>query len=353
MHYTEKELIALIFGGRGYEREVSVKGAEFVYSLACNGTFSILPIYIEKSGKWLMRQKDDDKPSPSELATNPESAKEVYPIYRNDKGGLLVDDGFIPIVAAIPLLHGDFGEDGIVQGALECAKIPYVGCDVCASGVARDKSYVKAIARHIGIPTADWIVADKDPIKGSERVSLEIGYPAFIKPCRLGSSVGASVIRCDDELTSALDKSREFSERIIIEKYIKIKKELECAYFSADGKELFTNSGEISYTESFYDYERKYTCTPDVGVSAAASLRDEQQCLIKQYSERLVHELGVRDLARIDFFETEDGKILFNEINTFPGFTSTSLYPRLVENHGIAPRELIHALIKQCIKRGA
>ena len=157
MKTTEKTSVALIFGGRGYEHDVSIRGAEYVFPLIDNSKYRKIPIYIKRDGTWVTTALRDIEVCPRALIDEAIPTEECSPAYKNSLSGIMTDSAFIPIYAAFPLLHGDFGEDGIVQGALENAKIPYVGCNTAASANSRDKGYVKLVARHLNIPTADWI----------------------------------------------------------------------------------------------------------------------------------------------------------------------------------------------------
>lgn len=328
---NEKRTVALIYGGRGREWEVSVRGMRHVLPLIDREKYEIIPIFIDKYGRWLIDEK------------------EVCP----HRGAFLcAESGEVTRVdCAIPLLHGDFGEDGRVQGALECADIPYVGCDVSAGAVCRDKAFVKMIAKGLGLPTLPFllILRDEGIDYATRRAEDSFSYPMFIKPTSLGSSVGVGSAESRRELVSALTVAFTLSDRVIIEPCLTYKRELECGYFRVKGKELFTNPGEILYN-GLYGYDEKYI-SGEVGLAIRADIPDGQRELIREYSRRLVRALGVRDIARVDFFLTEE-KIYFNEINTMPGFTDGSLYARMIEAEGISEGRLFGLLIDSCIARG-
>lgn len=326
MNNLTKPCVAIIFGGRGYEKEVSSKGAAHVLPLIDKNTYDCLPVFIDGCGRWFI------------------DGKEGYPTL---PGGFAVGSEFIPVDCALPLLHGDFGEDGIIQGALECAGISYIGCDVQSGALCSDKAYTKAVAMALGIPTLPQrliLKNDGDPVKLAE----EIGYPLFVKPCRLGSSVGASRAADQSGLRAALSLAFSVADRVMVEPALNHKRELECGYFCAKGKELFTKPGEI-LCEGFYDYGRKYLS--DISpVCAVADIDEDISRKIREYSARLVRFIGVRDLCRIDFF-LSGGELYFNEINTLPGLTESSLYLGLTEAAGISKKELIALLIDGCIER--
>ena len=393
MSSVKKPRVALIFGGRGYERDVSVRGAENLFSLIPNEKYEKILIFIDREGRFLMPrcqiseetrcqahctasgeadskeisplrlasgEADSREISPLRLASGEAETFEVYPACVSTKGGFLMGGDFLPIDAAFPLLHGNFGEDGIVQGALECAKIAYVGCDTLGSAMARDKALVGAVAERLSIPTPRFILCKKDRVSEAISESEELfGYPVFVKPTSLGSSFGAGVAKSREELILSLDKAFSLSKRVMIQEYINIEKELECAYFGANGEELFTNLGEIR-ADGFYDYDKKYGALEirsEENESAPkvrefSDVGEEIEKLAHEYALRLVRFLSLRDLSRIDFFLSKDGRLYFNEINTMPGFTNTSLYTRLLTRCGISPSQLVCSLIDGAIARG-
>lgn len=337
MSYYIKPRVMLIFGGRGHESEVSTRGAKHILPLIDREKYQVLPIFIDKSGAWLTERGD-----------------EVYPARLGGASGLFLGGKIIPIDCAFPLLHGDFGEDGVVQGALQNAGIAYVGCNAMTSGMARDKATVKSVAERLCIPTVRWIsVYRSDGICRVVRMAeSEIGYPMFIKPACLGSSVGASGAECREDLTSALERAFTLSDKLIIESRLGQKRELECAYFSALGREIITEPGEILIDSGFYDYDEKYSDKSCVSVKGRAELDEAVAGAIKSYSRALVRALGVRNLSRIDFFFSGE-RLYFNEINTMPGMTEGSLYPMMLGESGISPCEMVNSLIADGIERGA
>ena len=330
MNYEKKPTVALIYGGRGRERDVSLKGKDHVLPLIDENAYDRLLVEIMPDGRWTVGNR------------------EVYAVrggfYSPEDGELFKAD------RAFPLLHGDMGEDGVVQGALECVDMPYVGCDVSAGAICRDKGFVKTIASSLDIPTLPFLTLLKS--EGVEcavrRAEASLSYPMFIKPARLGSSIGAVRADTRGELLSALSIAFSLCSRVIAEPYLYPKRELECAYLSVKGKELFTYPGEI-LLDGVYGYKEKYLSS-DVGLSVRADVDLGVGEQVREYSRRLVHALGVRDLSRVDFFLSGD-RLYFNEINTMPGFTEGSLYPKMIEAAGYTPRELIGLLIEGCVHR--
>ena len=317
--------VMLIYGGRGMESEVSVSSAKCVLP-KIQGDLCPLPVFIDKDGRWLNR---DD-----ELLLC--------------QGGILKNGNFIKIDCAIPLLHGDFGEDGRVQGALDCASIPYIGCDSVVGAICRNKFIVKAVADRLSVPTLPCLLVIRGEAFDTVATECErkIGYPLFLKPTSLGSSVGASEVHNKEELRSALDNAFSLTDRVIIEPLVEQKRELECGYLQIKGKELFTKCGEI-LCEGFYDYQGKYGQS-HVNTSTVADLLGDVQDKIREYSRRLVRALGVTGIARIDYFLSGD-RIYFNEINTMPGMTETSLYPKMIEASGITLELMIRGLIESAL----
>lgn len=320
----EKRLrVALIWGGRGFENEVSTRGKNHILPILSE-KYDVLSTFIDKNGDWFT---DYGRVIPAEGG-----------LYCPERGELFAID------CAIPLLHGDWGEDGVVQGALENAKIPYIGCDSPASALCRDKAIVKTVANSIGVPTLPHLLLLRE--EGVDfalrRAEESLCYPMFIKPCRLGSSVGASSAYDRDELINALKVAFDLCSRVIIEPCLTDKRELECGYYSAMRREIFSYPGEILLSGT-YGYREKYVSP--AGLSVRAEISTETADAIRDYSRRLVRALGVRDLSRIDYFLSGE-RIYFNEINTMPGFTDGSLYPRMMEASGVPESELFEGLIR-------
>lgn len=321
----KKRKVALLWGGRGRESEVSARGRDHILPLIDRDRYDVLPIFIHKDGRWLT-------PDGEEVLA-----------YR---GGFYTPDGrliFSPD-CVLPLLHGDFGEDGRVQGALDCADIPYVGCGVSAGAICRDKAVVKMIAASLGIPILPFILALRTEGVDYAIRSAEgsLCYPMIVKPTSLGSSVGVSVAEGRDGLASSLATAFAMSDRVIIEPYLRHKRELECGYFSTKGKEIFTNPGEILLS-GLYGYGEKYI-SGDTPLALRADIPSEICERVREYSRRLVRTAGVRQLSRVDFMLSGD-RLYFNEINTMPGFTDGSLYSRMLEGSGITESQLLSMLI--------
>lgn len=332
---NEKPTVALIWGGEGQEHDVSCLGAEYVGELIDGTKYELCRIYIDKKGVWHLDGED---------------GAPVYPLPTDDGGGIRVKDSFIRLDAAIPLLHGDMGEDGAIQGALRTAHIPFVGADTVTGAVCIDKGYTKAVASSLGIPTAKgryYVGEDLDEFV--ELAEGEVGYPMFVKPARLGSSIGAAPVRSRAELCHAFEQAKALgSGRILIEELLEDKRELELAYFSVPEQTIISHPAEV-LSEGFYSYESKYKMPTKTLTRAELPQKICER--MQEYSARLVKALGLRHLARIDFFLVRD-RLLFNEINTMPGFTKSSLYPRIIEAHGIDPKRLVSLLVDDALREG-
>ena len=330
----KKKNILILYGGEGREHDVSALGAKFLLSVIDREKHNPIPILITRSGLW---------------RTPWRKYTAVHPGRIGRRGVLFVKDGSIPIDCAFPLLHGDFGEDGRIQGALDTLGIPYVGCAPRAGAVCSDKILTKAIAESLGIPTTRSIYSiSESPEVAKFRAESFIGYPMFIKPADLGSSVGCERALLPEDFSRAFSSASRESSRILIEEYLEGAREIECGYLGTRTRgEILTHPGEVVVGD-VYTYEKKYSKNSDARILTRAPLDDITAARVKDYARRLVGAIGIRHLARIDFF-LHEGEIIFNEINTMPGFTRASLYPKMLECEGIPPRELVTELIEEAL----
>ena len=350
---SKRKRVAVIFGGTGLEHSISVMSAQYFCSLLQGDDYLAIPVYIAKNGRWSIHSP---KSTPKEIEEKESRGICTYPVRRGNNSGFMLPVGLLSVDAAIPLLHGDGGEDGGVQGALECAGIPYVGATPASSAICHNKAYTKAIAESLGIPTLPWLYTEADVtecdvcelIREAER---KLSYPMFIKPATLGSSFGCSAVYSRADFAPAYRTAHKLSHgRVLIEKMLVSPKELEVGYFQSKCNKLFTNPGEILYDGGFYSYEAKYSDTSGARVTPSASITENECRAATTYAEALTTAIGIRHLCRIDFFFFE-GKIFFNEINTMPGMTKSSLYPRLIESAGIPPVQMARSLIDAAISR--
>ncbi len=334
-----KNNIAIIYGGKGAEHEISLLSAEFVLLHIDREKFKPVPVLITKDGDWLITDKirDDGVGTP------------CYPARLSGGSGLMTAAKLLPIFCALPILHGNYGEDGIVQGALECAGIRFAGCKTFSGALCADKAVTKTVAESLGIPTAQFVLGTKEPDEKyisniKKRAELLFGYPMFIKPSGGGSSVGASRVICDSDFDLAYKSAAKYGERVIVEEAVDVNLELECAVFADKSQEIFTKIGSVSANGRFYDYDSKYKDNT-ARVSTSSYIDQDAQTAICEFSKSLVSALDIKQLSRIDFFLSKRGEIIFNEINTLPGLTEKSLYPRLMSECGISHEELITKLI--------
>ena len=314
---SQAKPIALIFGGRGFEREISCKSAGRIASTLEELSLTFISVYITARGDWLKFPSD---PAKIKNASSVDCSEFLYayPVMLYGRSGFLTEGSVTEVLCAIPALHGDFGEDGTVQGALECARIPYLGQGVLAGAVASDKEFTKLLAASVGIPTLPHEVL-REPYTEAlgalalKRAKERFGYPMFIKPSSLGSSGGALGVNTDEEFHSALRQASELcSGKVLIEKLIKPDLELEIAYLDGDAK-IFTHPSCVSLSGEAYDFQKKYTAGGAV-TSARADISEDIANKAIDYARRLSELLSLRDLARIDFFLVGED-IYFNEIN--------------------------------------
>ena len=323
-----KPTVALIHGGEGYEHDISLLGAKNLSAMICREKYEVIPVLIDKNGNWLT---DGGK-------------TQVFPVLLGKESGLLSERGLLRLDIAIPLLHGDRGEDGAVIGALKSAHIKFIGCDILPSALTADKISAKLIARALGIPTADFVFStDADRDGAVERAEKALTYPMFVKPSGLGSSIGISKAYDKDGLIRAYENALKYSKRILIENTVEVKRELECAFADFGGKRFITPPGEV-LIRGFYDFDKKYGGETEVETSAKVPDGIKKQAIA--YSELLTKVLGVRHLGRVDFFLSDDGNLYFNEINPIPGMTGESLYLKLLKKAGIGEGDFLRYAVR-------
>ena len=340
-----KKSVLIIFGGNSTEHEVSCKSVMNFIKNVSDEKYDKHLVGIKKNGDWIYYTADTDLIPLCKWADEPSN---VPAMLCPNKGLVLLDGNntVINIDVIIPVLHGKNGEDGTIQGLFELCSIPYVGCGVVSSGVSMDKAYTKIIVDSLKtIPQADFVLVkageNHNFIEASEN---KFGYPMFVKPCKSGSSQGVSKAENREELAAAVELALKHDSKVLIEECIN-GRELECAVFEKNGNIVCSNAGEAVAGDVFYSYEAKYNnadsktvLTPDIpeGVNEK----------IKEYAEAIFRILGCSGLSRIDFFMEKDGKVIFNEINTLPGFTKISMYPMMMDAIGYPIGKLMDELIE-------
>lgn len=345
----DKKVVAIIFGGQSSEHEVSKSSAQTIISALSEDSYFVLPIYITKDGKWFLYD------GPHENIPHLNWEKLATPVVLSpsaDHRGILrlVGNKFklIPIDVAFAILHGKNGEDGSIQGLFQLANIPYVGSGVLSSAVCMDKTITKLIAQKHNIDIAEYLIFskqdyEKDTEEILKKVRYKIGYPCFIKPANTGSSVGISKAKSKDEVVLGITDALTYDDKIIVEKGV-FGRELECSVLGNHTPKA-SNVGEVTYTDQFYSYDAKYN-NSDSKTIVPASIPDDVSEKIRQLSIDVFKACGCKGLARVDFFlEAKTNKVIFNEINTLPGFTSISMYPMLWKSLGMSIEGLVQELI--------
>ncbi|CAB4584252.1 unannotated protein [freshwater metagenome] len=341
-----KSRVAIICGGKSSEHEISCVSANGILNSIDRNKFEPVLIGITKSGKWLLLPDDSNFSIVNgALPSVPESGIEVS----ITSLGLLAGGKQLAIDVAFPVLHGPYGEDGTIQGLFEMIGIKYVGSGVLASAVSMDKSYAKPIFAAAGLSVAAGIVVTS---KNFELPS-NLTFPLFVKPARSGSSRGTTKVKQKSDLASAVEHALSFDTKVIIEQAV-VGKEIECAVLQSDGKITASEVGQISISSKFefYDFQAKYLDN-SMELILPADLPAGVQSKIQQAAITAFNAAGCEGLARVDFFYSTQGEIIINEINTMPGFTPTSVYPKLIEKNGINYQELITKLITTAQTRSA
>lgn len=351
--------VAVLFGGQSSEHEVSRVSAQTIIENLNPEKYEISAIGITKQGKWVPYKgayQDIGSGRWEEASQNNQTPWIVKGF--NSAGTLttILNElaGFQKTDVIFPVLHGINGEDGTIQGLLEMAEIPYVGCNVLSSAISMDKAVSKVLFEHAGITQGKYLVVKRPEISDKfheieGRVQEELGYPCFVKPANAGSSVGVSKVKEPASLRQALMMAAQYDRKILIEQFID-GREVECAVLGYDSP-IASTVGEIIPCNEFYDYRAKYI-DGDSEIIIPATLKTDIIEQIRQYSVTAFRALDCSGLARVDFFvENLTNRVYINEINTMPGFTSISMYPKLWEASGVPFRELLDRLIELAFLR--
>lgn len=317
--------VAVLYGGRSAEHEVSVVSAKSVMDSLDSAKYEVVPIKIEKNGEW-----------PRDLIISPDPA---------------VQTGFDVV---FPVLHGPFGEDGTIQGLLELAGLPYVGGGVAASSAAMDKALMRSLFAQADLPLVPWSVIinqrwQEEPEVIQSELEAKLGYPMFVKPANLGSSVGISKVKAPEELTPAIQLAFEYDRKVVVEQGVINAREIECSVL---GHTKLQSSvlGEIVPAHEFYDYQAKYH-NEKSRLIIPAPLSREQTEEIRSLALRAFQAVDCSGLGRVDFLLNSQGDVFVNEINTLPGFTQISMYPKLWEHSGLPYSTLLDRLIELAFEK--
>ncbi len=344
--------VLVLFGGRSSEHEISCKSAYNVLHFLDRDKYDVTVIGITKEGEWYLYTDSVEKLKDFSWSEGKASMQRaVLMPDRGLKSVAVFHEACVEyrkIDVCIPVLHGKNGEDGTVQGLLTLAGIPYVGPHVCASALCMNKVYANMIFDYEGISQAKWIYFKSEEIKDGVhgvigKIEREIGYPCVVKPANAGSSIGITIAQNREMLAGGLELARKHDTFILIEEFIK-GREVECAVLGNDDP-VVSGVGEIVSPEGFYDYEEKYI-KETTSLLIPAPLPDAVTEEIRRTARRAYRSMDCKGLSRIDFFVRQaDQKVMLNEINTLPGFTDISMYPRLFEAAGLSQTELIDRLI--------
>ncbi len=351
-----KKRVAVIFGGNSSEHEISLVSATTIIKNIPADEYEVLCIGITKKGRWLYFPGDISMIADGSWEDHPDCTSCILSPDPLHKGFLkILEDGTttaMKVDCIFPALHGKNGEDGTIQGLFTLAKIPYVGCDLISSANCMDKDFTHIALDNAGIKTAKWFTLyDRDLSKIDEKceeILKTFKKPLFVKPSNCGSSIGISKVTQDDELKAAIKYAFTHDKKVLVEEGID-GREVECAVMG-NSKVFVSSVGEIAPVDGFYDFEGKYR-TNDCKLFVPAQISEEESEKIRKIAKRGYKALNCKGLARVDCFLTKTGEVYINEINTLPGFTSISMYPKLMENVGIEIGDLLDKLINLAFER--
>jgi D-alanine-D-alanine ligase len=367
---ARKLRVAVVFGGRSSEHAVSCVSAASVLRAIDRDVYDVVPVGISQEGRWVLAADDPDRLaivgttlptvdgqcSPVVLAGDPTAGG----LALHDNGTVAAAIGHLDVV--FPVLHGPFGEDGTIQGLFELADLPYVGSGVLASAVSMDKAYMKVVLAGAGLPVGPYVVVPPrrwiEDADGVRKAIAELGWPVFVKPARGGSSVGISKVHGPDELDEAVALAREWDPKVIVEAAI-VGREIECGVLEgeplADGtptapQASVTAEIRVVGGREFYDFEAKYL-EDSTQLTVPADLPEELANEVRRLSVCAFDALSCESLARVDFFVTDNGRVVLNEVNTMPGFTPVSMFPSMWAASGIDYPQLIDRLLRTALHR--
>lgn len=349
----------LLFGGQSSEHVVSRNSTGSLIPFVDRTKFNVVTVGITRRGEWYLTKATPEQIASGEWENHSENLPAFLSPSRAMPGLQVLSDGklrSIPVDVVYPVMHGELCEDGAIQGLMELCGIPYVGPDICSSACCMDKSVTKLVAATSGVRQAKYVLITKadlntDPYAAATKVEngLNTGYPFFVKPASAGSSVGVTKAHNREELLSAFEKAVKVCTKILVEETI-VGREVEVAVLgNSDPKASCV--GEVLAANEFYDFEAKYENAASRTV-IPANISEEDSEHLRQAAIKVYRSLNCEVMSRVDFFLCPNGEVVFNEINTLPGFTQISMYPKLWENSGIPYSELITKLCEFAIDRG-
>lgn len=360
--------VAVVFGGRSSEHAISCVTAGSVLQALDREKYDVIPVGIAPDGRWVLEADDPARHAitgPDRLPSVDADRAPVTLTRTGSGAGLVVSEASAPprelgdVDVVFPLLHGPWGEDGTIQGMLEMAGVRYVGAGVLASAVSMDKAYMKVVLTAAGLPVMpsltvtarDWAA---DPAKQRARLE-ELGYPLFVKPARGGSSIGIAKAHGPDDLDQAVEGALAHDPKVLVEVSAEGAREVECGVLEAfDGGVETSVPAEIRITgdHEFYDFEAKYLPEEATELDVPADLPDETAAELRELAGRAFTAVGCEGLARVDFFLLPDGRLVVNELNTMPGFTPLSMFPRMWAATGLDYPALVDRLVSLALRRG-
>lgn len=365
-----KPRVAVVFGGRSSEHAISVVTAGAVLRSIDRTKYDVLPIGITTDGRWALTADEPDRmgiadrrlPNVEDLAESTEGDV-VLSVDPGNREVVYSEQGSVPkalgeVDVVFPVLHGPYGEDGTLQGLLELSGVPYVGAGVLASAVGQDKEYMKRVFLSYGLPVGPYVVIrprewEQDPSGARRKIvdfAAEHGWPVFVKPARGGSSMGITKVDALEGLEDAIEEARRHDPKILVESLLR-GREIECGVLEFEDGPRASVPAEIPPVTSheFYDFEAKYI---DAATGLVpAPLTEEQTAEVQRLAVEAFDAVSCEGIVRADFFLTEDGGFVINEINTMPGFTPISMYPRMWQESGVGYAELIDRLIQAALRR--
>ncbi len=352
----KKTKVGIIFGGKSAEHEVSLQSAKNIVDAIDKDNYDVVLVGIDKEGKWHLNDQSSyllHAENPKLIALNKsEDNIAIVPGSANNQLIHAENAGVLEQLDVVfPIVHGTLGEDGSLQGMLRLANLPFVGPNVLGSAVCMDKDIAKRLLNAAGINVAKGITVKRVnlPNISFEKASEYLGTPMFIKPANQGSSVGVSKVTTKEEFDAAVESAFQYDHKIVIEENI-VGREIECAVLGND-EPIASVPGEVLPNTDFYSYESKYIDEKGADLAIPADLTDAQIKLVQEAAIEAFKTLECEGLARVDFFLTEDNQLYVNEVNTLPGFTKISMYPKLWEISGVPYSELISRLIDLAIER--
>ncbi len=350
----KKIRVGVIFGGKSSEHEVSLQSAKSIISALDSGKYETVLIGIDKNGRWQLQDNSKyllNSADPKLIKLNKSNTNlSLVPGTNSQQMIVPISSKSAPYIdVAFPVLHGTYGEDGTVQGLLEVLDIPFVGAGVLGSAVGMDKDVMKRLLRDAGLPVAKFATIARGQTINFAKIKKQLGMPVFVKPANNGSSVGVSKAANSKELTQAIKKAFQFDNKILIEGFVK-GREIEISVLGNEAP-IASIAGEVIPTHDFYSYDAKYIDEQGAALQIPAKLLKPVLKKMQDVAIEAYKALCIEGMARVDMFLTKNNRIVINELNTIPGFTKISMYPKLWEASGVSYSKLLDALIKLAIVR--